>query len=74
MAAAAQTRSYLLRSGSHHRALGRPFFRLEPLPVFHHARLDPFQDQVDEPVIPDPMPDEPFQVIMPYPIEETPDV
>ena len=62
------------RQRRNHRALGRPFFRLEPLPIFHHARLDPFQDQVDEPVVSDPMPNEPFQVIMLDSVEETLDV
>jgi len=35
---------YLLRSGSHHRPLRRPFLGLEPPAIFHHARLQPLLD------------------------------
>ncbi len=49
---------YLLRSGSHHRSLRGPFLCLEPPAVFHHARLQPFLDQSDDPFIGNPMLDE----------------
>src|SRR5438876_8803164 len=41
---------YLLRSGSHHRPLWRPFLRLKPLASRHHARLQPFLDQANDPL------------------------
>ena len=61
---------YLLRSGRHHRPLRSPFLRLEPLPVLHHARLQPFLDQTDDPFISNPMPYELFHMIMPHFVEE----
>src|ERR1700730_14754146 len=33
----------------------RPFLRLDPLSVFPHARLPPFLDQANDPLISDPM-------------------
>jgi len=47
-----------------HRPLRSPFLCLEPLTVLHHARLQPFQDQTDEPFISNPMPYELFQMIL----------
>src|SRR5919198_2406369 len=38
-----------------HRTLRSPFLRLEPLSVFHHARLQPFLDQAHDPFIPNSM-------------------
>src|SRR5664279_6035083 len=51
----AQARSYLLRSGRHHRSLWGPFLCLEPPAIIHHARLQPFLDQANDPLVSDPM-------------------
>jgi hypothetical protein len=45
-------------------ALRGPLLRLEPRPVFHHARLQPFLDQTHDPAIPHAMLHEPDQPIM----------
>jgi site-specific DNA recombinase len=37
--------SYLLRSGSHHRALGCSPFDRQQAPIFQHASLQPLADQ-----------------------------
>src|SRR5712691_10181618 len=73
-AAADQIRSCLLRSGSHHRPLWRPFLRLEPPAFLHHARLQPFLDQADDPLVSDPMLDELDQPTMFDFVEKCPDV
>ena len=48
----------------YHRPLRRPCLRLAPLSVLHHARLQPLQDQADDPFVSYPMPYELFHVIM----------
>ncbi|MFN0172840.1 MAG: hypothetical protein ACKV22_41195 [Bryobacteraceae bacterium] len=41
-----------------------PFLRLEPLPVFHHPRLQPFLDQADYSLVSDPMFHKPNQPVV----------
>jgi hypothetical protein len=43
---------------------GVPAFVSKPLSVLHHARLQPFLDQADDPFVSYPMPYELFHVIM----------
>jgi site-specific DNA recombinase len=47
--------SYLLRKGSHHRALSRPLVTSAHDSVFQDARLQPFLDQADNTRVADPM-------------------
>src|SRR5207245_7770221 len=53
----AQSGSYLLRSGSEHRALPGPRVTDRHDPIFEDARLEPFLDQADDAPIADPVRD-----------------
>src|ERR1019366_3062610 len=70
----AQTRSYLLRSGRNHRSLWGPFLCLEPPAIIHHARLQPFLDQANDPLVSDPMLHELDHPIVPDFVEKRLDV
>jgi len=48
-----EDRSYLLRTGSDHRTLRRPFLRLEPPLLLHDPRFQPFLDEADDASVPD---------------------
>jgi len=52
---ASQRPGYLLRSGSNHRALRSPPFRLRPPSILEYAGPQPFLNQAKDPSIPDPM-------------------
>ena len=65
---------YLLRSSSNYRALRTPFLGLAPLALLHHARLQPFLDQTDDPFISDPMSHKPDQPLMLESVEKRSDV
>ena len=57
--------SYLLRSGSHHRALRRPPPCVEPVPLVHDSSAQPLPDQLQQPLVSDPLlqkPDKPVSL------------
>jgi hypothetical protein len=56
------------------RPLRSPFFGLEPLSIFYHARPHPLQNQTNEPFVAYPVPYEFLQMIMPHFVEERPNV
>ena len=66
--------SYLLRSGRHHRPLRRSLLCPDAFVVVQHARLQPFDDQADDPLVRDPVLDEPNQPFMADLVEERADV
>ena len=66
--------SYLLRSGSHHRALPRPPVTDRNDSVFQDARLQPFLDQADDAPVTDPMLQEAYQPFLADFVEERPDI
>jgi site-specific DNA recombinase len=68
------SRSYLLRSGSTHRALSCPLVANRHDPVFQDACLQPFLDQADDALIADPMLHEADEPVFAHLIEERPDV
>ncbi|KRQ97134.1 hypothetical protein CQ10_29505 [Bradyrhizobium valentinum] len=53
--------------------LRRALLRLGQVSVFQHARLEPFADQADDPLVTDPMFDEADQPCMTDRVEERPD-
>jgi len=53
-----QIRSYLLRSGSDHCSLWRPYLRLRPLAVLAYSRFQPFLDQAMDALVGDSVLDE----------------
>jgi site-specific DNA recombinase len=58
--------SYLLRTGSHDRALRRPLLRLDHASIFEHACRQPFGNQPDDSAVANPMLDETDQ---PFPAD-----
>jgi len=60
----AGTGSYLLRSGSHDRALRCPFLHLDHASIFEHACRQPFGNQPDDSPVANPMLDEADQPIL----------
>src|SRR2546425_4089394 len=53
-----QIRSYLLRSGSDHCSLWRPYLRLRPFAVLAYSRFQPFLDQAMNSLVGDSVLDE----------------
>ena len=59
-------RDYLLRWGRERTALWRALPAIGQLPVLQDSRVQPFHDQPQDPLVRDPVPEEPFQ---PSPVE-----
>src|ERR1035437_10101628 len=70
--AAAQIRSYLLRSGSHYCPLWCPYRRLRPLAVFAYPRFQPFLDQAMVSLVGDPVLDETHRPFVTHVVEDSP--
>ena len=57
------SQSYLLRWGRRHRALRRPPPRIEPVPILHHSGTQPLPDQPQQPPVPDPPPQQLWELL-----------
>ncbi len=58
-----QGEGYLLRSGRHYRTLRRSPQIVPPLSSFHHAGVQPLDDEPDDPLVPDAVLQEPDQPV-----------